>query len=256
MSFLLGFLGTLIGILVAVFIIIYIIYLKVQHIIGPINLKNFIHAGNNAISYKREEYSRIKDVNGMTKLLEPLILKDFSEFNKDLLYNKVESNFSKIFTCIENKSINTISNDEDLVLIIPFLSEKINDLNNLDVIIKYDNIKFHNHAIKDYKKSNGVATITISSSLEYFYYCNGKDKGKIVNNNYFPDIKKQTRYISQFVYIYDESKFESNAKVFSVHCPNCGAPTTSSGICEYCQSNLEPINLKLWKMSSYKEDIN
>lgn len=257
MNFLLGFLGTLLGILVAVFIILYIIYLKIGKILGPLNFGTFISMAKNATSYKREEYSRIKSVGNMTNVLEPIILKDFNDFNKNLLYNKVESNLCKIFTCIENKSTSSINNDNDLDLIFPLLSEKIEDLKKLDVNIKYDNVKFHSHAIKNYKKNNGVATITLSSSLEYYYYCDGKDKNKIVsNNNYFSDIKKQTRYTSQFVYIYDESKFDKDAKVFSTHCPNCGAPTTSSGVCTYCQSNLEPINLKLWKMSSYKEDLN
>lgn len=255
MSFLLGFLGTLLGIIFAVFIIIYIIYSKVQKITGPIGLKNFFNEANNITSYKKEEYSRIKNVSGMTKLLEPIILRDFNDFNKNLLYNETQNNLSKIFSCIENKSINNIANDENLILILPQLSKKINDLKNLDVNIKYDNIKFHEHAIKNYKRADGVATITISSSLEYFYSCNGKDKDKILNSNYFSDIKKQTRYISEFVYIYDETKFNGNSKVFTTNCPNCGAPTTSSGTCEYCQSELKPINLKLWKMSSYKEDI-
>lgn len=39
-----------------------------------------------------EEYSRPKDIQGMKKLIEPQILQDMTDFNKELLYSKVEKN--------------------------------------------------------------------------------------------------------------------------------------------------------------------
>ena len=115
---------------------------------------------------------------------------------------------------------------------------------------KFDNIEFNRHAIMAYNKNNGKATIKISTTLSYYYKTNRTDKKS------YEDIKKQTRYTSEFVYVYDERRFTKNQVTFSVLCPNCGAPLRGleSKYCEYCGNHVERINLKIWKMSSYKED--
>lgn len=252
MSFLLGFLGTILGILVAVVIIIFCILSGVSKMVGVNNLKTLMAAARNAKNIAHEDYSRQKNVSGMTKLIEPEIIKDFSDFNKSLLYGIIEKNLMKIFSAIENKSISEIENDEDMVLIFSALEQYIEDLKIKNVEIKYDDVVFHEHAIKKYEKTQGMATITTSTTLEY-YYSNSEKK----NNEEYSNMKRQTRYTCKFVYIYDETKLGRNKKLFSIHCPNCGAPLTQFGDeveCEYCSSNVKSINLKLWKMSSYKED--
>ena len=66
----------------------------------------------------------------------------------------------------------------------------------------------------------------------------------------------QKIYNCEFIYMYDQSKFEDNQNTFIVRCPNCGATIRNlkNLTCEYCMSKVQPINLRLWKMSSYKED--
>ena len=61
MSFLLGLLGALIGVLAAIGIVILIIFSKVKDVTGPAVFKDFLGEARNVTSYKREEYSRIKD---------------------------------------------------------------------------------------------------------------------------------------------------------------------------------------------------
>ena len=164
----------------------------------------------------------------MTKLLEPEILKDFPEFNKDLLFSTVESVLRKIFNCLESKSIESLQNDTESLIILPKLKEQIEDMKTSNTEVKFDDVVFHRHAIKKYLKSKGIATIEKSTTLEYY----------------------------EFIYIYDETKFDEKQNVFSISCPNCGAPIRGfkNQICEYCMTKVHPINLKLWKMSSYKED--
>lgn len=252
MSFLLGFLGTILGILVAVVIIIFCIFTGVAKMVGLNNLKTLIAAARNAKNIVHEDYSRQKNVSGMTKLIEPEIIRDFSDFNKSLLYGIIEKNLMKIFSAIENKSISEIENDEDMVLMFSTLEQYIEDLKVRNVEIKYDDVVFHEHAIKKYEKTQGMATITTSTTLEYYYSNSEKKK-----NEEYGNMKRQTRYTCKFVYIYDETKLGRNKKLFSMHCPNCGAPLMKFGDsveCEYCSSNVKSINLKLWKMSSYKED--
>ena len=254
MSFLLGLLGTAVGFLIVILMIFIIIYIGIRKNTGKAGWKMFKDAMKNSASYEKNEYTRVKDVSGMTTVLEPVILRDFPDFNKNLLYNIVEKNLLKIFNCIENKSIDSIKKDSSMVLIMSKLEEKVDYSKQIDANIRYDNVVFHRHSIKDYKRNDGVATITVVSSMEYYYRVEGKEREKLLEGKSFSDVKKQTRYITKFIYIYDESKVKDKANLISAHCPNCGAPTTKSGVCDYCGSKLEPINLKLWKMADYKEE--
>lgn len=250
MSFILPFFGTILGIMGAIAIISLIIFYKVSKTIGKSNLNELMNAVRNVSNIEEEEYSRIKDVSGMTSLLEPLILEDFPEFNKELMFNIVEENLRKILNAIQNKNMEEIENDDNLSFIKENIKKVIEDYKQSNINIEYRNIEFHRHAIKDYRKSNGKATITISSSVGYYYKSNKKDE-KIFENR-----RKETRYITQFCYIYDEVKFDDKVAEFSISCPNCGAPIreTKNMICEYCGSPVEAINLKAWKIISYKED--
>lgn len=252
MGFIVGFLGACIGIIVGLAIIIRIIYIKVKKTVGTQNMKEIVNVAKNAKNIQQQEYQRKKNVAGITKLIETTILRDFKDFNKEFLYSKVEKNLSKIWNAIENKSISDIKNDNDLIYLYHSINEKIIDLQNSNYNIKYDDIVFHSHAIKNYLKTQGKATLTISSTVEYFYSNDSDDYNKKEYNN----LKKQTRYTTEFVYIYDETKFKYNQKAFVISCPNCGAPLRKfgEGNCEYCGTFIKPINLKNWYMISYKED--
>jgi len=252
MGFVLGFLGACLGIIAGIGIIVFIIYVKVRGMVGPANMKEIMKAARNARDYERQEYSREKNVSGMTKVLEPAILRDFEDFNKDFLFSKVEKNLLKIFNAMEEKTDEEIRKDNDLIYMYSTVRDKIQDLKNNNVNVKYDDVVFHRHAIKDYLKSAGKATVTLSSTLEY-YYSDDSNKNK---NKKFSDLKRQTRYTTQFVYVYDETKFKYNQMAHTISCPNCGAPLgkLGAGNCQYCGTYIKPINLKGWYMVSYSED--
>lgn len=250
MSFILGFLGTIFGILGAIAIIIGIIYYKLSKTLGKRKLKELINVAKNASNIEIQEYQEQKNVSGMTNLLEPIILEDFPEFNKDLLFNTVEESLRKILDAIQNKSMKEIKNEEKLDLMCDTIEKVIKNYKTSNIDVEYKDIKFHRHAIKDYRKLKGKATVTISSTLEYYYKTNKKSE------KVFENIKKQTRYTTKFCYVYDEAKFEEKDLEFSISCQNCGAPIkgTKDTVCEYCSSPVQAINLKAWKMIYYKED--
>lgn len=252
MGFILGFLGACLGIIAGLAIIIGLIYCKVRKTVGPQNMKTLVNAAKQAKNIEQQEYQRKKNVSGITKLIEPTIIKDFNDFNKELLYAKVEQNLVKIWNAIETKSLTSIKNDDELIYMYHSIKEKVMDLKNSNINIKYDDIQFHSHAIKNYLKSKGKATITISSTVEYYYSNDSENYNKKEYNN----LKKQTRYTTEFVYVYDETKFRYNQKAHTISCPNCGAPLgkLGEGNCEYCGTYIKPINLKNWYMVSYKED--
>ncbi len=253
MIFLQGLLGAILGLIIVIFIVFAIIYIGIRKSVGSAGIRTLKDVMKNNSSYEKTEYTRIKDVSGMTTMLEPVILRDFPDFNKNLLYNQVEKNLLKVFECLSEKSVDNIKNDNDMVLLFAKLKERVDFSKRVDATVKYEDIKFHRHSIKEYQRNNGTATITIVSSLEYYYIIEGNEREKLIEGKSFSNLKKQTRYISKFIYIYDETKVREKANLISAHCPNCGAPTTKSGVCEYCGSRLEPINLKLWKMTEYKE---
>lgn len=252
MGFLLGLIGACLGIILGIACIVGIIYFKIKKTVGPQNMKTLINVAKQAKDIEQEEYQRKKNVSGITKLVESTIIQDFNDFNKEFLYSKVEQNLCKIWNAIETKSLREIQDDNELIYMYSFIKQKIVDLQDSNVNIKYDEVKFHSHAIKNYIKSRGKASIIISSTVEYYYSNDSKNYKKKQYN----DLKKQTRYTTEFVYVYDETKFKYNQKAFTISCPNCGAPLDKlgEGNCNYCGTYIKPINLKNWYMVSYKED--
>lgn len=247
MSFLFGFLGAIVGIIVAILVIVFIILKKIQKSLGISGINSISALKKFSDDCIVQSSNTPKSVNGMTSLVEPQILSDFPDFNKEIIYSLIESNLKTIFSELESLEINKIP---ELELVNNILEKEIEDLREQKIVIKYDNVVFHRHALKRYEKSNGIATVTTSSTLEYNYYDSRRKEN--------PSYKIQTRYTCKFIYIYDVNKIpkKSSHPVFIFNCPNCGAPLTSleKAECVYCGSHIEEINLKTWKMSSYKND--
>ncbi|MBR3523414.1 MAG: zinc ribbon domain-containing protein [Bacilli bacterium] len=187
-----------------------------------------------------------KSISGMTRLLEPSIIRDFKEFNKEELYTRTEKNLRTIFSALENSSMDGFS---DMPLLYDIVKKEIEDYNNDHIQVEYNDIVFNNFAIKSYKKEQAEAIIEIAVSLRYTY--KKYQDGRLVKSkdNY------QTRYIVKFIYIIDEELFTKSKKVYGITCPNCGAAIKTLGDknCAYCGAVIKDINLKAWFMSSYNE---
>lgn len=247
MSFVLGIFGAIIGVFIALLIIVFVILKIIQKKLGVVGMNPISSLKKVSDEAKIANSTTHKSVNGMTTLIEPVILEDFADFNKDLIFSLIESNLKTIFSGIENLELEKLP---ELELLNNSLEKNIEDLKEQNVKIKYDNVVFHRHALKRYEKQNGVATITTSSTLEYNYY----DSRRKENSS----LKTQTRYTCKFVYIYDIDKIPKNSSnaIFIFHCPNCGAPLDKlkNASCVYCGSHIEEVNLKTWKMSYFKND--
>ena len=242
------FLSILLGSIIGVLIVCYILYVVIKNKIKT--LGSYYGYSSNEIKdmIKEGEYESIhrkKTVSGMTKFIVPKIQRDFPEFNESMLFSKVELSIRGILNSLSNGNVEDI---KELKLIKTSLLSEINSLNGDNII--YDNIKFHDHAIKDYENVNGALTITVESSLEYYYERKHDDK-IIVKRSEFP---KQSAFITKYVYIYDIDKYDG-VEVLGVNCPNCGAPIKTIGnkYCEYCGSGIKSVDLKSWYISSYKE---
>lgn len=245
----------MLGVIIGFLIIILLIYLFIR------SMMNKFGFNNKTISslYKESqeaanlEKTRHKQVSGMTKILLPEIQLDFKDFDEKTIYLLVEKSLRAIFNALEHKDISYLEED-DFNLIKEKIYEQIIDLQNNNITYKFDDVIFHKHAIKSYNKQKDIASIEISTSLEY-YYNKRKDKIEISRDN----IKKQTRYTTQFVYIIDNSKTGFDIDILGLHCPNCGSPVNSlqQTHCSYCRSatNIQIASLtKCWKIINYKED--
>ena len=211
--------------------------------LGNININDLMKQVSNLKNVSDNNYN----VSGMTKIFLPMIVRDFPEFNENRIYNMTEEGLRIIFNAITNKDTKKLNK---IPLLETSIRNMIDDYEKNHIDISYSDILFHDFAIKDYTKENGVVTLTISTSLEYYY--KKINNGKIeIDNRY----KKQTRYACKFIYIYDESLFKDYEKVISINCPNCGAVIKKLGSksCDYCGSDLKEINLKTWAFSSYEE---
>ena len=55
----------------------------------------------------------------------------------------------------------------------------------------------------------------------YLYYYNKRKDNKDISQD---DVKRQTRYTTQLVYIIDNTKTGFDINILGLHCPNCGSP--------------------------------
>lgn len=249
MPFLIGFLGIIFGIIVIlVGLYIFIVF----------KMRKFGFHGLSLSSIKDEiddlNDNEPKQISGMTSVYLPQIMEDFPDFNLSQIYLLTEKSIRSILNAIENKNIKILE-DKDFNLINKKLKLQLEDLIKSDILYSYDDIVFHKHAIKGYSFKNGVATLEISSSLEYYYKKIVDDKEVSKSSKK----KKQARYITKFVYIVDRDAYEKDINIYGLNCPNCGAVVHSlkNKTCSYCKTglNIQVVDLlKCWKLIECKDN--
>ncbi|MDD6224217.1 MAG: zinc ribbon domain-containing protein [bacterium] len=252
MGFIYGFLGVICGF---VFIIISI-YLLIRYFLNRFGFQgySFLELFSIIKEGKERDISRHKQVSGMTSVYLPSILEEFPDFNEKEFYNQTEETIRNYLQSLEEKDAKYLK-DSIYDLIYEKISLQIADLKECDTIYRYDDIIFHKHAIKGYQKRKGVIKLEVSTSLEYFYLQDPYRKRKTAR----PDRKKQTRYTTTFVYIYDTKQAGFDIRVLGLNCPNCGSPLSSleDKACPYCKSGLNITVAKLlkcWKVIDIQED--
>ncbi len=206
-------------------------------------LQTYFHANTlkEAIeNSKIEDENTHKSISSMESIYLDKIDKDFPDMNLNELKSKAEANIINVLDTIEAKNMDKLKNKNEKV--VEYTQNKIDDLKDEKVTI--DDIKIHKTLLSKYEVSGAIATIEISSSLEYFY-----KKGKDVGH------KVQTRFKTEFIYIIDVSKLHNNVKGLGLNCPNCGAPVKSLGHkhCDYCNTGIVEIVNRVWIINNIKE---
>lgn len=250
-----AFLFSFLGIVVGVLVLILLLALWFRFMLNRFGFrgKSLSSIYREAMRLREENAKKHKQVSSLTSVLLPTIQKDFPDFSEEQFYEKTEETIRYVLQSLENLDTKKLEK-EDFSLIKDKIQLQVEDLKDSKVRRTYDDIIFHKHAIKSYKKFQGMVKLIVSSSLEYFY--EEKVDDKVVVSK---DSKKQTRYTTTFVYIYDTKKAGFDARVLGFVCPSCGAPIedVTKKHCKYCHSgiHLQIANLtRCWKVIELTED--
>ncbi len=235
-------------ILIVLLLVLYAVAMKFVKAIGFNTIKELIEEIKKQSTSEKEIYSSPKNLSDMTKLLVPLIANDFPSFNQEQIFSQTKNYINAILDSLESKDASLIK-DKNLKFIRPKVEDQIKNLNELDKEVHYTNVRFNKCAISEYTNKGGVAKITVVTSLSYYYDSNDEKEKK------YKDVRKETRYKLEYVYIYDEDKIPENVEMLKINCPNCGAPVDffGRGKCSYCNTMLSPINIKNWSVVNYEE---
>ena len=157
-----------------------------------------------------------KSVSGMTRLMEPQIMRDFPEFSWEEFKHRAENMLTSALLAITSGDVTTIVDASDTLK--EQIRNRIGDNEASGVKETFEQIKIHQTEISNYHKEKGTCVITIQSSVEYFY---SKMRGdELIAGS--KERKTQTKYNTELIYIQDSDLAEFDNAI-GVSCPNCGA---------------------------------
>lgn len=187
-----------------------------------------------------------KSVSGMTRLFEPQIRRDFTDFSWEEFKHRAENQLVSSLLAISGEHMDGLS---DVSLEIrQQIENHIADNQAAGIEENFREIRIHQTEIADYRKEKGTCAITIQSAVEYYH--DRVKKGQIGEGKAVR--KTQTKYNLELLYIQDS---DVAGTAIGTRCPNCGAPVRNLGtmVCEYCGSAVTPINIKVWSLHKFYE---
>jgi hypothetical protein len=200
-------------------------------------------------AYQAAEEGRPRSLSNMTRIYEPMIARDFPDFNLKEFIMLAENMLLSVFNAIEAQDVLLIMNASDSLR--DRVINQIRDLHSKGETEFYDDVKIHETALNRYENADGRCVVTLQSSVEYRYYVHAG--GRLVRGDSV--YRRQVRYNTEIIYIQD-AKLVSNAindNAIGVSCPSCGAPIKALGqkVCEYCGRGIVEINLKSWSINRF-----
>ena len=103
---------------------------------------------------------------------------------------------------------------------------------------KFADIRIHRTEVKNYTKKSGTCVIVFQSGIQYLT----------------GTTKVQARYNTHMMYVQDAAEY-GYANGYSTECPHCGAAISDLGrkYCDYCGSEVIPINIHVWELHKVEE---
>lgn len=202
-----------------------------------------------------------KSLNDVTRLLLPLIRRDFPDFSWPDLQKQAENAIRSSMLARSTQDLSLLSGMSDRLRAAVEL--KIRDDKAAGVRKRYEDIRIHRTAVTDYRNTPGRCEIRLSTSLGYLTDGAGKSRGTtLVGAAFAPpskgsgargDLKKvETVAESVLVHIQSLEKAGTETRITSGSCPHCGAPMQSADAkkCPYCGGALTQYNIRVWSLES------
>ena len=207
--------------------------------------------------YKKQEEelsNTERSLNGMTKILLPSITRDFPPFNYQQAKSRAEFLVRAYLNTLESGRLSELKSQQVSQTICDKAETIINDLASTNKRVFYDDIVIHRTEISDYKKRDGMCTVTFQSAVAFLnYYLD--ENGKVVGGS--RELKRQTVFETDYTYVQDPDKIKEsgNYTSISLSCPNCGAPIKNLGakFCEYCGTGVKEINIYSWNFTDIRD---
>ncbi len=177
-----------------------------------------------------------KSISSMEPLLLSRIKTDFPELNINEIKSMAEN---AIINCLEAIEKKELSKEYESNKVNSWINSNINDTKDKNA--HFDSIKFHRSAISSYEHKDGIVSMYINTSVEYYY---GDDETRTK--------KVQDRFKCEFVYIIDSSNSVLSKTGLGLNCPNCGAPIKNLGNkkCVYCGSFVKEFVKRTWYLNN------
>jgi len=192
-----------------------------------------------------------KSVSGMTQLLLPKIASDFPDFNYNEMRERSNNVLTSYLRAVNEKRVSILQDGNEEIK--NQLENHINMLTARGLHEHFEQIRLHETEIYQYRKTAGRCIVTFQTSLECYHYTTDPSNQVIAGSK---DIKYQTKYNVDLVYIQDRSLMENEYDTaLGVNCPNCGAPVSSlhAKFCEYCGTGIIEFNVRAWSFCNVEE---
>lgn len=250
-----GFLIALIIILVLILVIIialYVAYRKISQKVRNFSQTAFgtPNIAQGAEQMRLELSNTPKSVSGMTQLLLPKIANDFPDFNYNEMKERANNVLVSYLRAVNDKNTSVLQDGNEeiqnqLVNHIQMLSAK-------GLHEHFEQIRLHETEIHQYRQHQGRCIITFQTAFECFHYITDANRKITSGSN---DLKYQTKYNIDMVYIQDRSIMNEYDTALGVNCPNCGAPVSSltAKFCEYCGTGIVEFNIRAWSFCNVEE---
>ena len=213
---------------------------------GSGNVSDNVHAvGKNQAS-----------LNGMDRIYEPMINKDFPDLQLSAVKPMVETVIKTYLNAIEDGSTEELKKLTIAPSLVDRADQIITDVRSQGTVVHFDNIVIHKTVISEYVRDNGIVTIRFQSAVGYYRYVTD-EKGRIKSGS--RDAADETVYVVDYSRILDsEIARESGIiDVIGLNCPNCGAPLRSSHLthCEFCGTGVQNLTEDVfgWTFTDIKE---
>lgn len=193
-----------------------------------------------------------KSLNDVTRLLLPLIQKDFPDFSWKDFQKQTENCIVSVLRAYDRQDTSVLVNASERLRDAVLLD--IRDDKDAGLRRHYSDVDIHRTCIADYRNREGRCEIRIDSSLGFRTYKSAERGTPKIKASEREPYKVETICSATLVHIQDLKNAGGDQKIMAPTCPHCGAVLQSAGEkkCPYCGGVFTEFNLRVWSVEAVK----